>query len=200
MPRALRSTLLGLGCLLAGAATFAPGLLRAAPPPPPVGQRVADFSANDDQGNAHSLSGYHGKTVVLVFWGSACPTSQAYAQRIQAVASAATGRGAVVLGVASNAGDDAATVGRAKGGQGLSIPILIDQGGAIAHACGAVVTPTACVIDGEGVMRYLGAIDDDPQGGRRNATQYLRDAVDAVLSGQAPAQATTRATGSRISP
>jgi peroxiredoxin len=194
MARALRSTLLGLGCLLAALAPTT--LLRACPPP---GQPVADFSAQDDQGGQHSLSGYHGKTVVLVFWGSACPTSQAYAQRIQAVASAAGGRGAVVLGVASNAGDDAATVSRVKGGQGLSIPILIDQGGAIARACGAVVTPTACVIDGEGVMRYLGAIDNDPQGSRRDATPYLRQAIDAVLSGQAPPTASTRATGSRIS-
>lgn len=190
-----RAALLSLSlALLVG--TGAPRLALAEP----VGQQVPAFEAQDDAGVTHTLAEFKGKTLVLVFWGSGCPTTTGYAQRLQAIAQLCQQKSAKLLGVASNKTDDAATVARAKGGQGLAFPILIDKGGAIARQLGARMTPTACVIDGEGVLRYFGAIDDDPPGTNPGATPYLRQAIEAVTAGRAPATAETRVRGCVISP
>lgn len=188
-----RTKLLALAALVLGttlpAAVFAGG----------VGERVVAFEGQDEQGRRHALADQQGKVVVVVVWGSSCRASEAYAVRIQALARHATSSGAVVLGVAPNQDDAAGAVSQAKQRQGLTFPILIDRGGRIAAAVGASVTPTACVIDGNGVLRYRGAIDDDPAGSRgASATPFLRQALDAVLQGRDPPRAETRPAGRPI--
>lgn len=164
-----------------------------------VGERVEAFEAQDEQGQRRALADHRGKVVVLVVWGSSCRSSEAYARRLQAIARHAASRGAVVLGVAPNQDDAAQAVSQAKQRQGLSFPVLIDRGGRIAAALGAAVTPTACVVDGQGVLRYRGAIDDDPAGTRGDgATPFLRQAIDAVMSGQDPPRKETRPAGRPI--
>jgi peroxiredoxin len=167
--------------------------------PPPIGQKVEAFAAADEAGTQRSLADQQGKTVVLVVWGAQCPTSQGYAQRLNQLAQHARAKGAIFWGVAPNKTDDAGAVSAAKGAQGLGFPIIIDKGGAIARSLGARMTPTAAVIDGQGVLRYLGAIDDDPGGNRGNATTYLKGAIDAVTGGGAPSPAETKVVGSLIS-
>lgn len=164
-----------------------------------LGERVEAFEGQDEQGRRHALADQQGKVVVVVVWGSSCRASEAYAERLQALARHATSTGVVVLGVAPNQDDAAAAVSQAKQRQGLSFPILLDRGGRIAAAVGASVTPTACVIDGAGVLRYRGAIDDDPAGSRgASATPYLRQAIDAVLAGRDPPKTETRPAGRPI--
>lgn len=187
-----RAKLMALATLVAGLtlpAVFAAG----------VGERVEAFEGQDEQGRRFSLAEQQGKVVVVVVWGSSCRASEAYAQRLQGIARHATASGVVLLGVAPNQDDAAASVAAAKQRQGLPFPILIDRGARIAGAVGASVTPTACVIDGGGVLRYRGAIDDDPAGSRgANATPYLKQAIDAVLAGRAPERAETRPAGRPI--
>lgn len=164
-----------------------------------VGERVDAFEGQDEQGQRRALADHRGKVVVLVVWGSSCRSSEAYAQRLQAITRHATSKGAVVLGVAPNEDDTPPAVGQAKQRQGLTFPVLIDRGGRIARSVGASVTPTACVIDGQGTLRYRGAIDDDPAGNRGDAaTPFLRQAIDAVSSGQDPPRKETRPAGRPI--
>lgn len=161
-----------------------------------VGEPVGNLTANDEQGRSHALSSHKGKTVVFVFWGSRCPNSEAYAERLRQLAGSS---GVVFYGVASNSGEAAAAVKAAKGKQGLPFPILLDPSKQLAKALGAGVTPTACVVDGNGVLRYRGAIDDDPAGKRsQGVNHYLEDAIQAVKAGRTPGTASTRARGTRI--
>ena len=74
---------LSLALLVGGVASL--GVLRPALAEP-VGQQVAAFEAADEAGATHSLAEFKGKTLVLVFWGSGCPTTTGYAQRLQAIA------------------------------------------------------------------------------------------------------------------
>lgn len=182
-----------LTAVAVGTASLLPAALAGA-----VGERVEAFEGTDEQGQRRALADHRGKVVVVVVWGSSCRSSEAYAQRLQAIARHATSRGAIVLGVAPNEDDSAAAVGQAKDRQGLAFPVLIDRGGRIARSLGASVTPTACVIDGEGTLRYRGAIDDDPAGTRGDATPFLREAIDAVLAGQDPPRKETRPAGRPI--
>lgn len=163
-----------------------------------VGEPVGALEGQDERGQRQRLADHRGKAVVFVVWSASCRSSEAYGARLQALARHAASQGAVVLGVAPHAGDDAAAVREAKERQGLPFPVLLDPGGRLAGLLGASVTPTACVVDGQGVLRYRGAIDDDPTGARGDATPFLREALDAVLAGRAPARPETRPAGRPI--
>lgn len=153
------------------------------------GDPVGEVAAPDEGGQRRSVQDLRGKVVVLVFWGSECPSSKRYAQRLAAL-SRKWGDKVAFLGVASNGYEDAGKVKAAKQAQGLPFPVLIDAGGKIAHRLGVGTTPIALVVDAQGVVRYRGQIDDDPRGDKGDQAQaWLRDAVQAVLDGRAPPQA-----------
>ncbi|MCC7171975.1 MAG: redoxin domain-containing protein, partial [Planctomycetes bacterium] len=70
----------------------------------------------------------------------------------------------------------------------MSFPVYADHGNKVADLFGAQHTPHCFVIDQKGVLRYVGGLDDDPQGNKGDATkQYVRDAIDALLAGKEPA-------------
>jgi hypothetical protein len=63
---------------------------------------------------------------------------------------------------------------------------------------GAKATPHFFVIDGDGLLRYSGAFDDVTFRQRTPTHTYLKDAVEAVLRGEAPNPAQTPAYGCAI--
>ena len=76
--------------------------------------------------------------------------------------------------------------------------VLLDPQSRIAHAYGATVTPHMYVIDKAGLLVYKGGIDSIPSASTDDiprATQYVRAALDEVMSGKQVAQASTRAYG-----
>ena len=82
--------------------------------------------------------------------------------------------------------------------EGFNFLYLRDESQAVARAYGATHTPHVFLLDREGVLRYRGAIDDnydDPHAVKR---PYLREALDAVLSGRTPEIATSQAVGCTI--
>ncbi|HWH95524.1 MAG TPA: hypothetical protein VNT03_16815, partial [Baekduia sp.] len=65
------------------------------------------------------------------------------------------------------------------------------------RAYGARTTPDCFLIDAEGRVVYRGAPDADHEDPSQNAS-WLRDAIDAVLNGEAPANAETTPVGCSI--
>ena len=60
----------------------------------------------------------------------------------------------------------------------------------------ARTTPHCYVIDQKGVLRYEGALDNDPRGRKgEDATMYVRDAIDAALAGKKYAKSSTKPYG-----
>ncbi|MCZ6834340.1 MAG: redoxin domain-containing protein, partial [Planctomycetota bacterium] len=66
----------------------------------------------------------------------------------------------------------------------LEMPALIDQDGTVGKLYGARTTPHVYVIDGEGVLRFQGAFDNDPSGGEEEATNYVVNAVKQIAAGE----------------
>jgi hypothetical protein len=60
---------------------------------------------------------------------------------------------------------------------------VYDSTGAAGKAYGAPVTPTMVVIDTKGVIRYWGALDDQPRG-EGEAKNYVAAAIDAIKAGK----------------
>ena len=82
----------------------------------------------------------------------------------------------------------------------LSFPVLIDFENVLANRFKATATPHCFVIDQEGVLRYAGAIDDDPAGRKKDEdrTDYVQEAVSSILSGEPVEIPSTKAYGCSI--
>ncbi len=94
--------------------------------------------------------------------------------------------------------DSFAKMKRLAQDQGLSFPYLLDEDQRAARAYGATCTPEVFVVDAGGTIVYHGAIDDHPQDPLAPGTDYLRDALDELITGKPVSQADTEPHGSPI--
>src|SRR5262245_33466094 len=170
---------------------------RPAPTAPAVGQPAPDFTLADLSGKTHSLKDYRGKSVVVGFISARCPISNAYKDRIRAIADDSAKRGVAFLGVNSSADESIEEVRAYAAKNNLDFTILKDKGNVVADAYAAERTPKAYLIDGDGVLRYQGRIDNsqNPQMVKRND---LREALNEMLSGKPVSVAETKALGCLI--
>nr|WP_290666949.1 redoxin domain-containing protein [Ardenticatena sp.] len=148
-----------------------------------VNQPAPDFELQDLQGKVYRLSDYKGKIVVLIFWAATCDVSRRYVPYLNGFADTYWARGVVTLGIDSHAFDTEERLNLVLRKRPLTFPLLLDRDGKVAETFGVTITPTAIVLDGEGVVRYWGAIDDRSEDKPAPNTLYLENAVDALLLG-----------------
>ena len=86
---------------------------------------------------------------------------------------------------------------RVERGDFDGVPYLRDETQEVARAYDAQTTPDVFVVDADGIVRYRGAPDGDYEDPAQNA-DWLRTALEAVLSGDAPAPAETKPVGCSI--
>lgn len=179
----------------------APALASEAKGEAKVGQPAPAFTLKDESGKQHSLSEYKGKVVVLEWTNPECPFVQRHyeAKTMVKTQGALDASKVVWLAVDSTSTHSAASAKAWKQEQGLKYPVLVDTEGTVGRAYGAKHTPEMYVIDEKGVLRYAGAIDDDPHGrNTANAKNYVKTAVDAVLGGKPVPSSSTEAYGCSV--
>ncbi|MCA9612016.1 MAG: redoxin domain-containing protein, partial [Myxococcales bacterium] len=158
------------------------------PPPMPsaeatptatVGEPAPSFELTDQAGQTHRLADYRGKVVVLEWINPQCPYVQRHyqAQTMTSLVRDFPSEGVVWLAVDSSHFVQPAESEAWRQQHGMTYPILQDASGATGRAYGATTTPNMYVIDGQGVLRYRGAIDDDPRGRNETPHNYVREAV-----------------------
>ncbi|MBX3252159.1 MAG: redoxin domain-containing protein [Myxococcales bacterium] len=168
-----------------------PGAEPSAPeeaPTPTSGVRAPapDFELQDQAGATHSLASLRGKIVVLEWINPQCPyvqrhyRSRTMAQLVEAFPSERV----AWLAIDSSHFVQPADSERWRAEHGLTYPILQDPSGAVGRAYDATTTPNMYVIDEAGVLRYRGAIDDDPRGQSEDPRGFVREAVQALLDGK----------------
>ncbi len=168
-----------------------------------LGDVAPGFSLPNTDGGTSSLDELAGApAVVVAFWCNHCPYVRAWEGRFDAIARAYWDRGVATVAICANdadayPGDSFAAMVERAAEQGYAFAYAQDEGQDVARAYGAERTPEVYVLDRERRIRYHGAIDDsrDPDGVRET---WLRDALDAVLAGQAPATPETPAVGCTI--
>lgn len=165
-----------------------------------VGQPVPDFSAQDENGVDHKLSDYRDHLVVLEWTNPDCPfVARHYkADTMEKLATALGARGVVWLAVNSTRYNEPDDTKAWREAQGFDYPTLQDQDGALGRMFGARTTPDMFVIGPKGLLRYSGAIDDDPRGSAASPTNYVDAATAAVLAGHEPDPSETRPYGCSI--
>ena len=174
-----------------------------------VGEPAPQFNAQDITGKTIRLADYAGKTIVLEWTNDGCPfVGKHYdSGNMQALQRRYTAAGVVWLTVASSAPGEQGyvTPPEAKADlarwQAAPTDFLLDPDGVVGRLYDARATPNMVIIDRNGRVVYMGAIDDKPStrlADVKTAHNYVAAALDAVAAGQPVAVASTRAYGCSI--
>lgn len=167
-----------------------------------AGETVADFTLNDSLGAKRSLSEWKdAKAIVVVFLGTECPLARLYGGRLAEIDREFGPQGVQVVGINANQQDTLQELIGYGHTHDIQFPLLKDAGARVADQFGATRTPEAFVLDGAGVVRYHGRIDDQYGVGsaRTNATKFeLVDAIKALVAGEPVVVAETEPVGCLI--
>jgi thiol-disulfide isomerase/thioredoxin len=162
-----------------------------------AGSQVTDFQIRDLDGKAVSFSSLKGPVTVVTFIATQCPVSNSYNQRMIQLYKDYTPRNVKFIFVNANRSEPASEVREHSQRVGFSFPVYKDPDNVVADRFDAQVTPESYVIDGSGILRYHGSIDDDMNVSRVHV-QRLRQALDALLAGKPVPATETKAFGCTI--
>jgi peroxiredoxin len=169
---------------------------------PVVGKLAPQFTATDSNGKSRSLSDFKGKTVIIEWTNDGCPYVRKHygSGNMQKLQQEITAAGGIWLSIISSA---PGKQGYVKGSEANQLTtsrnahptaVLLDPVGAIGRAYEAQTTPHMFVVDPAGVLRYMGAIDDQPTtdvSTIATARNYVREAFTAVSTGGRVAETAT---------
>jgi peroxiredoxin len=158
-----------------------------------INKPAPDFTLKDVDGKDVKLADAKGKITVLV-WGNAdCPAFKRVATAKILTKTFDTIKDKNVAWYTIDSTHNATAENTKKFHTANSLPgaYLLDPTGATGKAYDAKTTPHVFVIDAKGTLAYMGALDDDPQGGKEKTRNYVIEAVDALAKGSTVATATT---------
>lgn len=173
-----------------------------------IGDMAPDFSlTNTVDGDKVALADYKdAKGYIVVFTCNHCPYAQLYEERIMNLDKKYGKQGYPVIAISPNdpaqAPDDSPEAMKAQAEKmGYTFPYLFDESQETTKAYGANRTPHVYVLtktkDGNRVD-YIGAIDDNYKSAKDVKIHYLDDAMKAILKGEKPTTAETKAIGCTI--
>jgi len=173
-----------------------------------LGTKAPDVAAKTKMKNVDgkmlSIADVAGKSgTLVVFTCNHCPFAKDWEQRIVELANTYAGKGIGVVLVNANDPTTHPEDGyeemqtRAKS-RGMKVPYVVDATSGVARAFGASVTPEAFLFDKAGKLAYHGTIDDNRKEADKVKVRYLKDALDAVVAGKAPAVPETKGLGCGI--
>ena len=167
-----------------------------------IGDAAPDWQQLEGvDGKRHSLADYKdAKAVVLIFTCNQCPVAAGYARRIIELQNQYKGKGlqVIAVSVSQHEEDQLPKMRQRATAQQLNFPYLWDGTQKTGRDYGASVTPHAFVIDADRKIVYMGKIDDSPLDPTDVKRYFVRDAVEAALSGRESAVKETRAQGCGI--
>lgn len=174
-----------------------------------VGRPAPDFTLTDLNGAEFTLSealAEEGVNAVVIEWFNPdCPFVQKHHKHNQTMARLAAQfeeRGVRWIAINSAAeGAQGAGIKRNKSAAtecGIRYPILLDTYGEVGKLYEARTTPQMFVIDGDGVLVYSGAIDDNESMRKLGEVNYVEAALTATLAGKAVETPVTKPYGCSV--
>ncbi len=180
------------------------------PPTLPLGAAAPDFNLPGVDGRNWTLKDFaEAKALVILFTCNHCPTAQYYEERIKKIVADYKAKGVALVAISPNdpksvrldelgwtdLSDSFAEMKLRAKEREYNFPYLYDgDTETVSRAYGPAVTPHAFVFDGARKLRYVGAIDDSERI-QHVKKHYLRDALDALLSGTEPPVTQTKVVG-----
>jgi peroxiredoxin len=174
-----------------------------------VGKTAPDFTLIDAQGEAHTLSDYRSKYVVLEWINFDCPFVKKHynSGNIPSLQETYREKGVVWLSICSSApgkqghfeGDELLSHIDASGSNASAY--LIDESGKVGRMYDAKTTPNMFVINPEGTLLYAGAIDDKATTKLEDietANNYVTLALNAAMNDKEIATKTSQPYGCSV--
>jgi len=174
-----------------------------------IDKPAIDFTLTDTNGNQVSLSDYKGKYVVLEWINYDCPFVKKHydSGNMQALQKKYAEKGVVWLAICSNKPGSQGNFAveeihrRWKAHSSTLTAYLLDEDGKVGRIYGATNTPHMYIVDPEGTLIYMGAIDSVPSASKSDiekSDNYVTMALDAVLAGKDVPVKTTKAYGCSV--
>jgi peroxiredoxin len=169
-----------------------------------IGHAAPAFTLTSADGKTVNLSDFKGKIVVLEWFNPECPVVVGHykAGTFKTLTDKyASNKDVVFLGINSG--------GKGQQGYGKDLnakmakewnithPILLDEDGKVGKAYGAKTTPHMFVINKDGNLAYMGAIDDGKPGAP-GKTNYVAAALDSLIKGETVATPETKSYGCSV--
>jgi peroxiredoxin len=172
-----------------------------------VGDRATDFTLKNVDGSMVSLADFgDAKGFIVIFTCNHCPYSVAYEDRIIDLDNTYRPLGYPVIAINPNDPDVQPEdsfdkmIERAEEKE-FPFPYLFDEGQKIYPQYGATRTPHVYLLEkeqGDLIVRYIGAIDNNYGDAEEADEKYVATAVDALLAGNRPEVSSTKAIGCSI--
>ena len=159
-----------------------------------VGDTAEDFSLKNTNGQQTSLSKYpDSKGYIIVFTCNHCPYAQIYEQRIIDLHVKYAPLGFPVVAINPNSPkvveeDSFEEMQKRAALKKYPFEYLCDETQVVSPKFGATRTPHVFVLDAQKVVRYIGAIDDNPETPEAAQNKWVEMAVDSLLEGKYPNQ------------
>ncbi len=164
-----------------------------APDEPVIGELAPDFTLEDESGEPHSLSDYRGETVVLEWFNIPCPYVVRHYEEgtFDTIIDEFGGSDELTWLAVDTTWDNTPedTLEWKEETEDIrdnNYPVLQDPEGDVGRLYNAQTTPHMFVIDEEGILQYMGGIDDDPRGREEpeDRQRYVSMALTAMEEGE----------------
>lgn len=158
-----------------------------------IGEAAPGFDAKDTNGKEVKLQDLKGKLVILEWTNFDCPFVKKHytSKNMQDLQKKYTDKGVVWISVNSSAPgqqghltNETANTAMAEKGSAAT-HMLLDPDGAMGRAYGAKTTPHMFIINKEGKLAYMGAIDNQPTvlvDDIKSAKNHVSEALDELLT------------------
>jgi peroxiredoxin len=172
-----------------------------------VGDIAKDFRLKNIDDKFVTMSDFKdAKGFIVVFTCNHCPYAKMYEERIMDLDKEFVSKGFPVIAINPNdpsiVPDDSFENMRKRAKEkGYTFPYLLDETQEVAKVYGAEKTPHVYLLNKEkdGLrVSYIGAIDDNAQDATTAKQIYVKDAVNALLSGKKIEKSTSKAIGCSI--
>jgi peroxiredoxin len=169
-----------------------------------VGDTATDFSLKNIDGKTVSLADYKkAKGYIVIFTCNHCPYAKMYEDRIVALHAKYAETGYPVVAINPNDSsrepeDSFENMQKRAQDKGFKFAYLLDETQEIANKFGATKTPHVFLLDKNRVVKYIGAIDNNPKEADKADTKYLENAIDALKAGIEIKETSTKAVGCTI--
>ncbi len=158
-----------------------------------LNEPVPDFSVTDIDGEPLHLSNWKGNLGLLFFADLSCPCVQAYSGRMQALQQEYSAQGLQIAYVFSDAKDDLKGIRTLAENEKYTWRSIRDADQKLMNMFNVQCTTEAFLIDGEGILRYHGRVDDSTFEPGKAKSQDLENALVSVLKNEPVKIAETQA-------
>ena len=161
---------------------------------------IGDFSLLDHKGKFHQLSWYGDQKAIVIFiQGNGCPIVRNGAPALKAIRDEFADQGVTFFMLNPQIQDSRESIAKEAEEFGYDLPILVDEAQLVAESLGVDRTSESFVIDPKTMtVVFRGPIDDRLGYETQKPAakhHYLKDALTAMLAGQAVAENTAAAPG-----